>query len=298
MRVWGLMDPLEFVRLSGLMALTRGRPDLIVGLLDGPVALNHPDLVTGNVRTLAGSAGACRDRWSVSCRHGTFVAGIVAARREARAPAIAPDCTLLVRPVFSETGLVGEMPSATPAGLAEAIVDCVDAGARILNLSASLAGGSIGGERELEDALGYAARRGVLVVVAAGNQAAVGASVITHHPWVIPVVGYARAGWPLTLSNLGRSIGRGGLGAPGEGVVSLAPQGDPVASGGTSAAAPFVTGAAAPLWSAFPDAGAVQIKDALLSSPVGRRRTVVPPLLDAWRAYQVLSEDRARRAVP
>jgi subtilisin family serine protease len=137
-----------------------------------------------------------------------------------------------------------------------------------------------------------------LVVVAAGNQEIVGGSVITRHPWTIPVVAYGRAGRPLALSNLGRSIGSRGVGAPGEGVVSLTPEGKPVIFGGTSVAAPFVTGAAALLWSAFPDAAAVEVKHALLSSRIGRRRTVTPPLLDSLRAYQVLSEGRARRAMP
>jgi len=136
------------------------------------------------------------------------------------------------------------------------------------------------------------------VVVAAGNQGTLGGSVITRHPWVIPVVAYSRAGWPLAQSNLGRSMGSRGVGAPGEGVVSLAPEGEPVTSGGTSVAAPFVTGAAALLWSAFPGAAAAEVKHALLSSFGGRRRTVTPPLLDAWSAYGVLSEGRARRAMP
>ena len=292
------MDPLALVSLPGLMAMTRGRADVLIGLVDGPVAVDHPDLATGNVRTLAGIPGACRDTGSVSCRHGTYVAGILAARRGARAPAIAPDCILLVRPVFSEVGPVGELPSATPGELAEAIVDVVDAGARVLNLSAALAGGSIGAERELGEALEYTVRRGVLVVVAAGNQGSLGGSVITRHPWTIPVVAYDRAGWPLAQSNLGRSMGSRGVGAPGEGVVSLASQGEPVASGGTSVAAPFVTGAAALLWSAVPGATAVEVRHALVSSLVGRRRTVIPPLLDAWRAYEVLVEGRARRAMP
>jgi len=288
------LDPLEFVRLPGLMALTRGRADLVIGLLDGPVALDHPDLANGTVRTLSGTPGACRDPSSAACRHGTFVAGILAARRGTSAPAIAPECSLLVRPIFLEAGPWGELPSATPGELAEAIVACVDAGARVLNLSAALAGGSFGGERELGEALGYTVQRGVLVVAAAGNQGAMAGSAITRHPWVIPVVAYGRGGRPLTRSNLGRSVGIGGLGAPGEGVVSLAPEGQPAVSAGTSIAAPFVTGAAALLWSIFPGVAAIEIKRALLSSPAGRRRTVVPPQLDAWAAYEVLSGSRAR----
>jgi subtilisin family serine protease len=62
------------------------------------------------------------------------------------------------------------MPSATPQELASAIVETIDAGVRILNLSAALAQPSFKGEGELQSALDYAAQRAVIVVAAAGNQ--------------------------------------------------------------------------------------------------------------------------------
>jgi subtilisin family serine protease len=291
------MDPLDVVRLPRLMALTSGRAEVVVGLLDGPVSHDHPELASENIWSLAGMPGTCRETASASCWHGTFVAGILAARRNAQAPAIAPGCALLVRPIFPESGAGGKLPSATAEDLAEAIVDCVDAGARILNLSAALTGRSFATERKLWEILDYAARQGVLVVAAAGNQGTVAGSAIIRHPWVVPVVGCSGQGRPLAQSNLGRSIGSRGLGAPGEGIVSLTPKGEPAVSGGTSIAAPFVTGSAALLWSLFPDATAVEIRQALLSSPMVRRTTVVPPLLDAWGAYEVLSGSRARTAV-
>lgn len=34
------------------MERTRGRPEIRIGLIDGPVAVNHPDLVTENIRAL------------------------------------------------------------------------------------------------------------------------------------------------------------------------------------------------------------------------------------------------------
>ena len=249
------MDPVEFVRLAGLMGLTGGRPDVAVALVDGPVMLDHPDLATGNIRTLGG-AGACVDIESTSCRHGTFIAGVLAARRGSGAPAIAPDCTLLIRPIFSEAAAVGQQPSATPRVLADAIVNCVDGGAWILNLSAALTAGWLGTDRDLQEALDYTVRRGALVVAAAGNQGAMGGSAIIRHPWVIPVVAYAQSGRALAQSNVGRASGLRGVGGPGEGVISLAPEGGPVISAGTSVAVPFVTGTAALLWSLFPAATA------------------------------------------
>ena len=72
--------------------------------------------------------------------HGTFVAGILCAKRGSAAPAICPACTLLTRPIFSETTSANEpIPSATPEELAAAIIECIDAGARLVNVSAALA---------------------------------------------------------------------------------------------------------------------------------------------------------------
>jgi subtilisin family serine protease len=194
-----------------------------------------------------------------------------------------------VRPIFAETGAAnGEMPSTTPEELAQAIIDCIDAGARVLNVSAALAQPSIISERRLEEALDQAFRRRVIVIAAAGNQGTLGSTAITRHPWVIPVVAYDLRGKPIGHSNLGISIGRRGLGAPGDKITSLGADGKPLILGGTSAAAPFVTGAIALLWSEFAAATAAEVKFAATLAYTPRRTTVVPPLLDAWAAYQTM----------
>src|SRR5262249_60244108 len=134
--------------------------------------------------------------------------------------------------------------------------------------------------------LNQSARRGVIIVAAAGNQGTLGSSVITRHPSVIPVAACDRNGRPLNVSNLGRSIGRRGLSAPGDEVTSLGAGGGLRTFGGTSAAAPFVTGTLALLWSAFPAAAPAAINHAIRRTQPPRRHTVVPPLLDAWAAYE------------
>jgi subtilisin family serine protease len=293
------MTPLELVRLTPLIDRTSGRPELTIGLIDGPVVMNHPELANQHVREIPGNgSGACTQANSTACLHGTFVAGILSAKRGSVAPAICPNCTLLVRPIFVETTAAnGEMPSATPEELAQAILDCTDAGARVLNISAALAQPSMKNERALEEALDQAARRGVIVIVAAGNQGTLGSTAITCHPWVIPVVGYDLQGRPMNHSNLGSSIGRWGLGAPGDSITSLGAEGEPLTFGGTSAAAPFVTGAVALLWSEFLNASAIAIKLAITQPYSRRRNTVVPPLLDAWMSYQSLLTTNARRGL-
>jgi subtilisin family serine protease len=284
------MNPLDLVKLPALMERTSGSAELKIGLIDGPVVTQHPDLAGEHLREIPGNnGGACTQANSAACLHGTFVAGILSAKRESVAPAICPNCTLLVRPIFAETTAAnGEMPSAMPEELAQAILDCIDAGARVLNVSAALAQPSIKSERALEEALDQAARRGVIVIAAAGNQGTLGSTAITCHPWVIPVVGYDLQGRPMNHSNLGRSIGRRGLGAPGDRITSIGANGKPLTLGGTSAAAPFVTGAIALLWSEFPTATAAELKFAATHAYISRRTTVVPPLLDAWAAYQVM----------
>ena len=57
----------------------------------------------------------------------------------------------------------------------------------------------------------------------------------------------------MRYSNFGNSIGRRGLSAPGDGITSLRDaDGNAPTFGGTSAAAPFVTGTIALLKSVFP----------------------------------------------
>jgi subtilisin family serine protease len=286
-------SPLDVVSLSRLMERTVGRPEVLVGLIDGPVIADHTDLATESIRFLPSPVPAPSERAAgAASAHGTYVAGILSATRASAAPAICPGCTLLVRPIFLDSAPENaDTPSASPEELADAIVDCVAAGARILNLSVALATPSPNREPRLEQALDHAAARGTIVVAAAGNQGTVGGSAITRHPWVISVAACDAAGRPMAASNLGSSIARRGLTAPGEAVTSLGIDEQPVTSGGTSAAAPFVTGAIALVWSMFADASPAEVKWAVTRADV-RRAAVVPPLLDAWAAYQLIGNRR------
>jgi subtilisin family serine protease len=285
------MNGLKLVRLSDVMARTSGRADLRIGLIDGPVRLEHEDLAGARIREIARSVGAsCTSADSFACLHGTFVAGILAARRGSPAPAICPACTLVVRPIFGAVRQEGnDAPIATPHDLASAILECLDEDVRLINLSLAIRSRSEAGVRQLDHALTRAAQRAVLVVAAAGNEGVLDSSAITRHPWVIPVVACDGRGQPTAASNLGGSIGRRGVTAPGDRVTSLGPAGGQLTLGGTSVAAPFVTGAAALLWSEFPGARAADVKSAITAPRNGRRTSVVPPLLDAVAAYERLS---------
>lgn len=312
------MRPTEVVKLVRLMQRTSGSPDIKIGLIDGPVLTRHPDLSGGQIKEIVGGNGAsCTQANSSACLHGTFIAGMLSARRTSPAPGICPDCTLLIRPIFSESTFGREhMPSSTPQELAAAIFDCINGGARVINLSLGLAQPSTREEKLLDEAFNQAISRGVLIAAAAGNQGMLGSSVITRHPWVIPVVACDLRGYPINESNLGSTIGTRGLSAPGDNITGLGAEGQILTMGGTSVAVPFVTGAIALLWSQFPDATAAQIKLAIMRQPqnfrqattmltgIGRmqlpqprRASVVPPLLDAESAWQILSTVNTRRQI-
>jgi subtilisin family serine protease len=205
------------------MDQTSGRPEVVIGLIDGPVALSHPDLSEAKLSETPGHTGTCLNASSAACAHGTFVAGVLTGRRGSPAPAVCPDCTLIVRPIFSESGGATDAlpPKATKRDLAAAIVETVDAGARILNLSVELADSSRRDDDEVRHAIEYATNRSAAIVVAVGNHGTVGGSFLSKHASILPVAACDHTGRPTHTSNLGRLIARCGVAAPGESVISL-----------------------------------------------------------------------------
>jgi hypothetical protein len=209
---------------------------------------------------------------------------VLSGKRGSAAPSICPDCTILALPIFRENI---EPTSASPNELAQSIIDCIQAGARVINLSIALAHQS-SGLGVLKEALNYSSKRGVIIVAAAGNSGTLAGSVITSHSWVIPVTACDHQGQLMNVSNLGSSIGRWGLMAPGDRIQSLNSNGGYTTMSGTSVATPFVTGAIGLLWSLFPQATFNLIRSALMRNS-RRSRSLTPPLMDAWGAYQYLT---------
>jgi subtilisin family serine protease len=273
-------DALDLVGLRALMQRCAGSAAVAVALVDGPVAPDHPDLAGVAWRRM-GPHAACA-AGGLACEHGTLIARILFAPRDAAAPGICPGCSPVTRPIFRDADTPGfAMPRAGAAELAAAIVETVEAGAAVVNVSAAVVGHSARYERVLAGAIDEAARRDVLVVCSAGNGGTVGGSLLARHPWVVPVVAYDLAGRPMEMSDLGAAAGRRGVGAPGEGVSGGARG---FAPRGTSIAAAFVSGAAALLRSAHPRASAQDVRRALAASRGSRGSSVVPALFDAEQA--------------
>lgn len=284
-----IASPLQRAGLPVLMQLTEGHRRVLVGLIDGPVRTDLPHF--SGMHFVSEDTAAIGDPADSACLHATLVASLLAARRDGEPSGICPGCTFLLHPIFPP----GATPIATPAMLAGAIEATVRAGARVINLSVALLPGTATELDALRAALDQAGQHGAIVVAAAGNQARIGHSLITSHPAVLPVTASDPRGAPTAETNLGRSIGQRGISAPGEHVTGLRPDGTRAVFGGTSAAAPFVTGTIALLYSLVPGLDRGRLLWALTRARRGRSR-LVPAPLDAWAAYEVLTGKEARAA--
>jgi subtilisin family serine protease len=298
-----MIDPLSQTRLDLLMSISSGSPDISIGLIDGPIDFSHPAFHGSKIRTVKDSQfSECKNADSIACAHGTFTAGILCAKRGQSAPAICPSCEIILNPIFRQDPTNGNnsnkiskdviinLPSATPEELSNAIIETIDAGAKIINLSLGLSAPSLTSYVNLQEAYDYALQRRVIIVVAAGNQGNIGNISLINHEWLIPVAACDANGKLDPMSNFGPSIGKRGLMAPGVNIRSTYPVGQYTHMGGTSFSAPFVTGAIALLWSIFTKATAERIIYSVISAASNQRRrpSIIPPLLNAEEAFKLM----------
>lgn len=279
------------------MKHSSGDRNIVIGVIDGPANLSHPAFQGSQISTVNNNqTSICRNASSMACMHGTFVLGILAAMRGTNAPAICPNCKLLIYPVLKETN--NELlqartsnrlfvPNTTLEELSDAIMQTIRAGARIINLS--LGSPSLWTiSDKLHDAYNYASKNNVIIVAATGNHAMIGSTALLSHHWITPVAACDGYGMLSTISNYGPSIAKRGFMAPGVDVISTSSDGEYVKGSGTSVAAPFVTGTIALLWSLFPNANAAQILYSIRNSAKYSRGTIMPPLLNAEALYNDL----------
>lgn len=289
------MDPLDQVKLKSVMNLSRGSPEVAIGVIDGPVDIDHPDLESCRLTKVKKNSDSpmCKELDSDACFHGTFIAGILFAKRgSSSAPAICPDCEITLRPLFSEDikdGTQNAFPSCTPEDLSYSLMEVIDAGVRIVNLSLGFSSSyPLSYYRGLEEAYEYAYKHDVIIVAAAGNQGNMGYISFLDHPSIIPVVSCDGNNLVTSESNIGPSVGKRGLMAPGVNITSLSPNGKYTQMSGTSVSAPFVTGAIALLWSLFPKASPADVHYAIVTGSSTHKRSIIPPLLNAENSLKIL----------
>jgi hypothetical protein len=204
-----------------------------VAVLDSGVDLTHSALKGADVVEISMVEG------SSAPGHGTAVASIIAGKSESL-KGVAPAASILSIRVLDEEG---QGDSFT---VAEGIVEAVDRGADIVNLS-------LGGESSsglLEQAVRYAQSKGVTIVAAVGNEGKAGVAFPARYEGVIGVTSVDAKGTASSFSNYGEGVD---LGAPGVGVYSAWADEGIVSFSGTSTASAFVSGALAAEFSRNPD---------------------------------------------
>uniref|UniRef100_J1RTX8 Putative M08 family peptidase n=1 Tax=Streptomyces auratus AGR0001 TaxID=1160718 RepID=J1RTX8_9ACTN len=169
---------------------------------------------------------------------------------------LAPDAKILPVGLPVE---VDDVPDPNSDPLADAVKYAVDHGASVINMSF---GWPVLSEEE-KQALSYAAKKDVLLVVATGNDGVGRLDQLTSHPGVVAVGAVDKAGKVWEKSNYGPQTM---LTAPGTFIRSAASNKPYELANGTSDSAAYVSGAAALLRSKFPELTAGQIANRLVKT--------------------------------
>ena len=265
---------IDMMRLSPLLASRHARAEVRVGVVDGTVDAQHPDLMRATVRDIGPRSGTPR---GIRSSHATFVAGLICASEGSRIPGICPGAHILNYPVAGRRG--GSPDELDPDSMLTGIESCVSSGAMIINLSLELVRPGARIERRFDDSMNYAASRGVLVIRATGNNANASDGLGRQHSWPIRVVAYLTDGRATNQTHVGKSLGCQGVGGPGWETLGLDLAGGYQVLRGTSVATAYVSAALALLWSAYPDRSAASIRRAVATLSRQAPRAI-PALLD------------------
>ncbi|MDD8031043.1 MAG: S8 family peptidase [Acidobacteriota bacterium] len=234
------------IKATGAWDYVRGNPEVLVAVLDTGVDYTHPDLASKVISTgrdfVNQDDDAFDDHW-----HGTHVAGIIGAatNNNEGIAGVAWNCQILPGKIISAEG------EGDYSWLIEALVWAADytsgqARVRVINMS-------VGGDEPaeaLEEALGYAYNKGIILVAASGNDGLPGVLYPAAYDNYCLAVGASDYNDQIAdFSNSGPEVD---VAAPGVWVLSTIPMAMtepgylPYAYGsGTSMSAPHVAGFAA-----------------------------------------------------
>ena len=217
------------LRLAEAHAAARGE-GITIALIDTRIDPAHPALAGAQIRRL--------DVWDGppgAGEHGTKMAGIMVARQGLIG--VAPGARLIAIAAFG-VAEGAAAPRSHSLAVATALDRAAAEGAQIINLSFA------GGEDPLvADVLDALARRGAVLVAAAGNAGPEAPPAYpAAHPQVIGVTATAADDRLYARANRGGHVA---LAAPGVDVIAPAPGGRYAIVSGTSAAAAHVSGLAA-----------------------------------------------------
>ncbi|CQR64967.1 type VII secretion-associated serine protease mycosin [Streptomyces leeuwenhoekii] len=256
---------LDALHTQEIWRTTKGE-GVTVAVLDTGVEADHPDLA-GNVLTGKDMVGfGAREGDRAWARHGTAMAGIIAGHGHGPGGAdgvmgVAPEAKILPVRVILEDSDPSRAKARKTRGnaLAEGIRWAADHGADVINLSLGDDSASAHPEAAEDEAIQYALRKGVVVVASAGNGGEKGdrISYPAAYPGVIAATAVDRYG---TRASFSTRRWYATVSAPGVDIVIADPDHRYYEGWGTSAAAAFVSGAAALLKAAHPALTPAQVK--------------------------------------
>ena len=209
--------------------------------------------------------------------HGTGIASVIAGQTEDFV-GIAPSTEIFSVRVLNESG---EGDSFT---VAKGIVEAVDQGADIINLSL----GGMDSSIVMDNAIEYAKLNNVLMVSAVGNEGVQGVSFPARHKDVVAVASVDAKSRVSTFSNYGDEVD---IAAPGVGVITAWEENEFIHFSGTSIATAFVTGALASELSY----SSLEDKEDALNALYANADEAEKPGKDIWAGRGVLNVRRVEQ---
>ncbi|MCP4352770.1 MAG: PatA/PatG family cyanobactin maturation protease [Desulfobacterales bacterium] len=229
-----------FPSLNPLWNETTGSPQICIAVLDGPVDYSHPCFTGASLTRMTTLASKPADQGMAS-QHGTHVASVIFGHHQGPVRGIAPGCRGIIVPVF-EDGNDGRLASCSQLDLARAIMQAVDEGANVINISGGEPGASDQISHFLLQAIHYCADKNVLIVAAAGNDGCQCTHIPAAGPNVLVVGATDSQNMPENYSNWGSVYQNRGILVPGENILGAMPGGDTTTKSGTSFVTPIVSG--------------------------------------------------------
>ncbi|MCT4780901.1 MULTISPECIES: S8 family peptidase [Exiguobacterium] len=255
---------------------------VLVAVIDTGINPTYADFA-GRVRMDLGYDFVNRRQLAIDDHgHGSHIAGIIAANSNNTYGMSGINAKASIIPIK----VLGEDNYGSNSNIAKGILHAVKKKAKVINIS-------IGGgfsSRAIEDALAYAKKQGVLVVVAAGNEGTNKLSYPARSQYALSVGSSNRFDKRSAFSNYGEGLD---LIAPGQDIPSYLSDGVSAFWSGTSMAAPHVAGVASLLYSLKPTIKASEVESILKKSAqdLGKKgydSSYGYGRLDADRAVQLL----------
>jgi membrane-anchored mycosin MYCP len=192
--------------------------------------------------------------------HGTFVAGLIAARATSGTglEGVAPKALILPVDVIDPVQAESNHPVTSSSAVAAGILYAVRNGATVVDVSTALTPGP---SPALQAAVAYALARNVVVVAPVGTATGTTATNLVSYPaaypGVVAVSAVDSSGTPVAAAKKGVRVD---VAAPGAGLISIGPRGPgDIGGDGAALATAFVAGTAALVRSYYPQLSAAAV---------------------------------------